>query len=183
MNITKTIATLGSVFCLALAGCGETESDSGSDTTSGQQGTSTGPTWLVADSPAEWEEVGAAKQTAQAGETITLRGRIGGRAQPITSDSPAFVIMDVSIPSCADIEGDNCAQPWDYCCEPSESIVANSATVIVLDEDGNQTGTDLRGAGLEPLDVVIVTGTVDARPNESVLTVRATGVHKVADAG
>jgi hypothetical protein len=71
--------------------------------------------------------------------------------------------------------------PWDYCCETPETITANSATIIVLDQDGNPTGSDLIAAGLEPLDEVIIVGTVDARPNQSVLTVRATGVHKRTD--
>lgn len=182
MMNTKTMTVgLASVLCLALAGCNDQDAETSSG--NGAQSSANDSAWLAPDRPAEWIEVGAAKQTVEAGETVTLRGRIGGRAQPITADSPAFIIMDVSVPSCADIEGDNCSQPWDYCCEPAESITANSATIIVLNESGDPTEADLIGAGLQPLDEVIVTGTVDARPNQGVLTVRATKVHKVAQAG
>ncbi len=178
-NAIRITACLAVTALLGLSGCG----DQATNNTPSASGAGATPSWLMNDRPSEWLEVGAAKQTVEAGQTVTLRGRIGGRDNPIASDSAAFIIVDVSIPSCADIEGDNCPKPWDYCCEPRESLAANTATVIVLEEDGTHTGVNLIDAGFSPLDEVIVTGTVDARPNQSVLTVRATAVHRVARSG
>jgi hypothetical protein len=175
-NIVRISACLASTVLLGLSGCG----DQGTASNSSTSAATVTPSWLINDRPSEWLEIGSAKQTVEAGQTVTLRGRIGGRDNPISSESAAFVMVDVSIPSCADIEGDNCPKPWDYCCEPRESLAANIATVIVLDEDGTHTRVNLNDAGLSPLDEVMVTGTVDARPNQNVLTIRATSVHKVA---
>lgn len=178
-NAIRISACLAVATLLGMSGCDDKAASNGSSANSA----AATPSWLMNDRPSEWIEVGTAKQTVEAGQTVTLRGRIGGRDQPIAADSAAFVIVDVSIPSCAEIEGDNCAKPWDYCCEPRESLTANTATIIVLDEGGTQTKFNLIEAGFNPLDEVIVTGTVDARPNESVLTIRATAVHKVAQSG
>lgn len=178
-NVFRITVCLTASALLGLSGCND-QSTNGSSSASTTAGT---PSWLMNDRPSEWLEVGSAKQTVEAGQTVTLRGRIGGGANPISPDSAAFVIVDVSIPSCADIEGDSCSTPWDYCCEPRESLTANTATVIVLDEDGTQTAVNLIEAGFNPLDEVVVTGTVDARPNQSVLTIRASAIHKVAQSG
>jgi len=151
MNLLKPTVLALACSCIALTGCGNEQATETSTNDSTSRATD---------------------------EQIVLRGRIGGRDNPITAGSPAFVMMDVSIPSCADKEDDHCSIPWDYCCETRETIAANIATVIVVDEDGNQVDSDLAFAGLEPLDEVVVVGTVDARPNASVLTIRATGIHK-----
>ena len=136
--------------------------------------------WLLGEAPAEYREVAEAKQNAEAGEEIVLRGRIGGRLDPISGESPAFIIMDASVPSCADKDHDSCPTPWDYCCETPDSKAANSATIVVLDANGNPTDEDITAAGLAPLDEIIVVGTVKARPNQSVFEIHATGIHKRA---
>ena len=64
-------------------------------------------------------------------------------------------------------------------CEPRASITANSATVQLVDADGNPITADLTAAGFAPLDEVIVVGTVAARPSPEVLTIRATAIHRV----
>lgn len=154
---------------------------------SGGTGASTGQTqpasWLLTEAPESWEEIAAIKPTIEAGESVVLRGRIGGRVAPIAASSPTFVMMDPSVPSCADDPDDHCPTPWDYCCTDPKVISASNATVIVLDKDGSQTKLDLVAAGLSPMDEVIVVGTVDARPNQSVLTIRATGIYKVERSG
>lgn len=135
--------------------------------------------WRLADAPADARPVAEIKPTAQEGDTVTVRGRIGGRAQPLTADAPVFVMMDPAIPSCAEEAGENCPTPWDYCCEPRASITANSATVQLVDAEGNPIEADLTAAGFAPLDEVIVVGTVAARPSPEVLTIRATAIHRV----
>src|SRR5690606_34806163 len=88
----------------------------------GAGGAADSPAWLLTSAPDAPVDVGAAKQSASEGDTIALRGRIGGRSDPMSADSAVFVVMDPAIPSCADNPGDTCATPWDYCCEPQEVI-------------------------------------------------------------
>ncbi len=148
----------------ALAGCGESSSVSA--------GAGAEASWVLASEPEGALSVSAAKLTAVEGQTITVVGRIGGRVEPLSADSPAFVIVDLEVPHCGEMgEDDHCATPWDYCCEPTDNLRANSATVQILGDVGPVAG------GLEPMDEVVVVGEVGARPSPDVLTIRATGVH------
>ncbi len=167
-----TALTLVSLIAGSLAACGES-----STTSTGTQAPSTPPAWLLASEPADAISVADAKQKSAEGEAVVVRGRIGGRKAPISADSPVFIIVDLSLPHCGEDPDDKCPTPWDYCCEPKSDLAARSATVQIVDADGNAVAPI--GPSLKPLDEVIVVGSVGARPNESVLTIRATGVYRV----
>ncbi len=164
------------VMCAGLAGCGESGT---APATRGVSSASGSALWLVADEPEGARPVAAVKADAKEGDEVVVRGVIGGRVTPLSADSPVFIIMDTSVPSCADMEEDHCATPWDYCCETTASITANSATVQLVSADGSQLDTDPTAAGLKPLDEIIVVGTVGPRPSQEILTIRATRVHRV----
>ena len=51
--------------------------------------------------------VAEAKASAREGDRVAVRGVIGGRRDALSKDAGVFVMMDASIPSCADEEGDN----------------------------------------------------------------------------
>jgi hypothetical protein len=137
------------------------------------------PAWLLASAPESPAEIKAAKQSVAEGDQVTLRGRIGGRSEPITKGAATFVMMDAAVPSCADNPDDACSTPWDYCCEPAEVMEANSATVQLVDASGAPIEADLAALGVEPLDEVIVVGTVGPRPAPGVLVIKATALHVV----
>lgn len=137
------------------------------------------PSWLIAEAPEGAVGVAAVKAEATEGQSIIVRGRIGGRKDPISTEAAVFIIMDESVPSCAEIPGDTCPTPWDYCCEPSENLTANSATVQIVDEHGHALRLDVRRHGLAPQDRVIVIGTVASRPTQETLVIRAQQVHKI----
>ncbi len=169
----------GSVLAagLVLAACGR----SGSKQAAAPAGAP--PAWLLASMPEGAVTVGQAKPGAKEGDAVVLRGCIGGREDPMSKDAAVFIMMDPSVPSCAGMEGDACKTPWDYCCESPETITANSATVQVVDAAGAPLAIDLTRHGLQPLDEVVVVGTVGPRPTPEVLTIRATRVHRVGRAG
>ncbi|HRQ72019.1 MAG TPA: hypothetical protein PLU35_03230 [Phycisphaerales bacterium] len=167
-----TALTIIALLAGSLAGCGK----SGTSST-GTQAPSTPPTWLLTAQPADALSVSDAKKQAAEGQTIVVRGRIGGRKSPISADSPVFVIVDLSLPHCGEDPDDKCPTPWDYCCEPKSDLAAQSATVQIVDAGGNTVPAI--GGSLKPLDEVIVVGAVGARPTEGVLTIRATGVYRV----
>ncbi|MHC4776547.1 MAG: hypothetical protein ACYTBR_14950, partial [Planctomycetota bacterium] len=135
--------------------------------------------WLLADMPADAVPVLQAKQTAREGDQVVVRGRIGGRSDPLSHDVAVFVVMDPALPSCRD-RGGPCKKPWDYCCETTETITANSATVMLVDDAKTPMAVDLGGHGFEPLDEVVVVGTVAPRPNEAMLVIHARKIHRVS---
>lgn len=171
----STIATGLTLAAVTFTGCGRSES-----TATAEKGPpETGPAWLLTAAPDSAVEIAAAKQSAAEGDQIVLRGRIGGRRDAMSADSATFVMMDTSIPSCADDPDETCPTPWDYCCEPKEVREANNATVQIVDATGAIVTTDLTSLGIDPLDEVVVVGTVAPRPTPGTLIVRATAIHRV----
>lgn len=171
---TTTIALTTSTI-LMLSGCSESASTPQSDASStGSTNQTTAHAWVLTSAPGGEVSVTEAKSNAEEGDQVVIRGRIGGRKAPISADSPVFTIVDLELEYCGQTTDDKCGTPWDYCCETPSTIATNSATVQVQGD-----AIDLAGAGLEPLDEVILIGTVGPRPDEQVLTVMATGVYPV----
>lgn len=173
-RITTTALTAAAL--LSLAACSESsnapQADAGASTPSDQPAAHA---WVLADAPRGDVSVTQAKSTAAEGERIVVRGRIGGRHEPMSAESPVFTIVDLDLEYCGQhTDDDHCNTPWDYCCETPGTITTNSATVQVQGE-----GVDLVGAGLKPLDEVVLIGTVGPRPDERVLTILATGLYRV----
>jgi len=174
MTARRTVSAALVAASLFTAACSEQQPEAQTSTAS------TRPAWLLVAAPEGAQSVNDVKATAAEGDRIVLRGRIGGRAEPITEGSPVFTIVDLSLPYCGQEAEDGCPVPWDYCCESPETIASNSATVQVVDEAGRPITHDLYRQGLNPLDEVVVIGDVAPRPSENVLTVRATGVYHAA---
>ncbi|GAB4546321.1 MAG: hypothetical protein Tsb0013_05070 [Phycisphaerales bacterium] len=137
-----------------------------------------GPAWLLTEQPADEQGVNIAKAFAQEGDSVVIRARIGGRVEPMAPGSPAFTVVDLSLPYCGQLTDENCPTPWDYCCETPETITANAATVQLVDDDGQPVSDDPTKS-LSPLDELIIVGTVGPRPNPDVFLIRATGVYRV----
>ncbi len=133
--------------------------------------------WLLAEMPADAVPVAEARLTAQEGDEVVVRGRIGGRREPMTTGRGVFVMIDPAIPHC---ELGKCKAPWDYCCETPESIATNSATVKLVDDGARLISVDLGEYAIEPLDEVVVVGTVGPRPNENVFVIHATKLYRVS---
>jgi hypothetical protein len=176
---------LSSLALVATLGLGLTACSGGEESASTAGGGGAGDSSAMATAdimlaalPENAMDVAAAKPTVAEGDAITLRGRIGGNRAPMTGESGIFLMMDPSLSPCPPDEG--CPTPWDYCCETPDSKLANNATIQLVGADGNALAADFAALGLEPMDEVVVVGTVGPRPNTDVLIVRATGVHKVA---
>ncbi len=152
---------------IALGGCGDSPAPPGArvDTS-----------WLLAEMPAAAIPVAEAKRTAREGDEVVVRGRIGGRREPMTAGSAVFVMIDPAVPHC---EIGTCKAPWDYCCETPESIATNSVTVKLVGDDGTLIPVDLREHAIKPLDEIVVVGIVGRRPNEGVFVILATGLYRL----
>ena len=179
MNTTASIALALIAGCaLALAGCNENSSTTSTGGSSGAAPTSSA--WRLASMPEGTVNVRQAKDTASEGDTVAIRGIIGGRKDALATDTATFVMIDEAVHNpCVADEDDHCPTPWDYCCTPVEDRQANMATVQLVDENGAPMEFDLSAQGISPLDEVVVVGTVAARPSPQILTIRATGLHRV----
>lgn len=174
---TAHILTVATLTILTLAGCSEssdpTKQAGDATTTSTDR-----PNWLLTAQPQTPQDIKAVKATALEGDTVTLRGIIGGRLEPLATDAAVFVMMDVNLHNrCVAADDDHCPTPWDYCCATSEDITANSATVQIIDSDGAPVEANLRDFGIEPLDTVTVVGTVQPRSSTEVLVIKATSIY------
>lgn len=181
IHTTLVVALLGAAG-LALSACGG-QSDSEASTKEGAKATQASvgagtPSFLIETEPAGAVGIEEAKKSAKEGDAIAVRGRIGGSVNPLSAESAVFMMMDLSEKSCDQLHADQCPTPWDYCCTPRDRITALSCTVQLVDESGNPLAVDLDGSRLEPLDEVVVVGSVAPRPNEKVLVIKATGVYR-----
>ena len=172
----KALTTLAVVSLALSVGCSESTESTG---TASAGGADTALAWLLASAPEGVVDINATKQTAVAGDTVTLRGIIGGRVEPLATDSAVFVMMDVNLyNNCTALNDDHCPTPWDYCCATPEDKLANNATVQIVDAAGVGIAANLRDHDINPLDTVVVTGTVDPRPSTDVLIIKATSIYK-----
>jgi hypothetical protein len=168
---TLTLASITTAFA-CVAGCGQ-------GTPATDAASASPPAWQLAQAPSDAIGVADAKASATEGETIAVRGIIGGTVKPLSSDSPTFRIVDTGLFNVCTADDDHCPTPWDYCCATQDDVRANSATIQIVDASGAAVTDDLTANGLEPLDEIIVVGTVAPRPDEQILIVRATGVFTV----
>jgi hypothetical protein len=176
---------LGSIALFIAWGCEQKSATSSQSSPSGGNGSSAQQkaspalpaTLFLTAAPADARDVKAAKTGLKVGDEVTLRGRIGGSSQPFVDGRAVLTIVDKALPACSDNPDDNCATPWDYCCESRADILANSATVQVVDQAGQPLKIGLENAqGLNPLREIVVVGKVAQRDDAGVLVVNATGL-------
>src|SRR5688572_703401 len=123
-------------------------------------------------------ELAAAKKSAKPGDEVIVRGRVAGQMEPLAPNRAILTLLDGSVKTCEQVPGDGCKTPWDACCEPRESLQANTATIQIVDADGKPLKTTLRGAhGIEPLKEVTVVGKVKDSGGANTLVIDATGLY------
>lgn len=143
------------------------------------------PDLFVLTPPEGARGVGAVKADADATGDVVIHGRLGGRKEPFVDGFAVFLLADVSMSPCG-AESDNpcCATPWDYCCEPRESLAAKTATIQVVGANGKPLRTSLEGQhGLKPLKEVTVAGKVAQRDDAGTLVINANRIHVKASGG
>ncbi|MCA8961229.1 MAG: hypothetical protein KDC38_11980 [Planctomycetes bacterium] len=128
--------------------------------------------------PTDVTSIADAKSHAKVGDTVVFKARIGGREAPFVENRAIMLVVDPEIPSCAELHGDSCPTPWDYCCEPEDNLKANTATVRFVDADGKPRKVSIENQhGLEPLVSITVIGKVAEKDDAGSLVVDATGVY------
>ena len=116
---------------------------------------------FVTEAPKDPKDVAALKKSAKKGDTIVVRAKVGGRAEPFAKNRAVFTVADRALKSCDENPVDTCPRPWDYCCESPESKKANLATIQFTGSDGKPLKVGAQSAGgLEPLALVVIEGVV-----------------------
>ena len=179
MKPTELIYAATAAVALALmASCGGGGEDK--NTNNENNNGSAFPASLISDKPMEGAiGVVAARKAGKSGESIVIRGKVGG-VDPALSDAAAiFVLADEkAITSCDDIPGDECPTPWDYCCADPDEKKASIATIQIVDADGKVIRKGLRGlGGIKELSHVIISGTVNDKSTAENMIVNATTIH------
>ncbi|MFM7260363.1 MAG: hypothetical protein ACKO3W_07135 [bacterium] len=129
---------------------------------------------FVDTEPADAKCVSVVKRDAKKGDTVVIAAKIGGRAEPFVKNRAIVIVADRCMKSCDQIPGDTCAKPWDYCCEPPESLKANTMTLQFTGDDGKVLKTGAQGVhGLEPLALVVIEGVVTEKDDKGTFVVRA----------
>lgn len=127
--------------------------------------------------PEKGQFVADVKKDAKKGETVQVRGKIGGSMHPFVGGRAVFTIVGNGIRDCSAKDDDHCKTPWDYCCDTRKDIAAQSATIQVVDAAGKPIKLDMKGVqGLKELSDVTVVGTAVVADGKS-LVVQATGVY------
>ncbi len=133
---------------------------------------------MLSSAPADAKPLGEVKKSAKKGDKVTFVARVGGTKHPFVDGRATMIVIDSSLAACDALEDDDCATPWDYCCEPRESKTANSATVQIVGDDGKPLALSLKGqGGIEELVTITVVGVVTEKNDEGLMVVNASGVH------
>ncbi|MGB7160400.1 MAG: hypothetical protein WBD40_20195, partial [Tepidisphaeraceae bacterium] len=122
-------------------------------------------------------ELAAARKQAKPGDEIIVRGRIGGSKDPLAANRAILTLLDSAVPTCEKSPMDTCPTPWDACCEPPETLAANTATIQVVDATGRPLKTGLGGVnGIEPMKELVIIGRVKGQ-EANALIIEATGIY------
>ncbi|MBI4961793.1 MAG: hypothetical protein HY913_00815 [Desulfomonile tiedjei] len=128
---------------------------------------------FIAAAPPNAIDVGDARKSAVEGKPIVVRGQVGGLAKPFADKYAMFVVCDKRLAVCPS----GCANPTDFCSVPREQLMANLATIQVVDQKGLPLKLPLQGLnGLRPLSEVVIQGTV-AKTDNNVLIVNAHNIY------
>ena len=168
-----------------ISGCGgESNATKPADAKSAPAAAATLPAGLFVeeDLPAG-RSVGELKADANATGEVVVHGRIGGRVEPFVNGAAVFLLADANMATCNESHEEACPTPWDYCCEPRDSLMGNVATIQIVDANGKPLRLDLAGQhGLSPLAELTIVGDV-AQRDGGALVINARKIHVKPNAG
>jgi len=172
------LCALGFAIAITAGGCDRKQSTPAKPAPSSSASAAALPAnILLTAEPADAKTVEELKGQVGVGDTVAIRGRVGGSREPFVAGRAVFTIVGPGLKACSETPGDNCSTPWDYCCEPPKDIAAHLATVQVVDAAGATVKADVKGhGGIKELSDVIIVGKV-AEADATSLVVSATGIY------
>jgi hypothetical protein len=128
---------------------------------------------------ADAKPIHLARTTAKPGDGIVISGLIMGREKVFVDGRASFLLGDPEkMKPCNEMPGDECATPWDACCDSKEVKRGNIVSIQIVDGEGRVLSGGLKGVnGLKDLSAVTISGTVDQNSTAENLVVNATMIH------
>lgn len=166
-------------LALTLASCTKKEAEATATPQQGSQSDTNIAQLLLKEAPQKAVGIFELRKSAKPGDTVTLTGAVIGGDQVFVKGRAVMIVGDpTKLTSCDRHPGDNCATPWDVCCDDPEVIKNSILTVQVVDSTGRPLKTNLKGInGLKELSRVTITGTVTKNSNASNMLINATGIY------
>lgn len=185
MNL-RAVLLFSVLLAVAIAGCSkESKNNAGTPATqpSKSSASNANDPWasiLVTSPPPNPKSVAEVRTDETITDEVVVTGRIGGRKKPFVDGVAMFILADAGMKTCDELHGDACPTPWDYCCEPEDSLKAKIATVQVVGADGKPLAVAMPPQ-LVPSAYVTVTGRIGQR-SENGVVINATRIY-VAEKG
>jgi hypothetical protein len=169
-------SVLSASLLAVLAACTQESSSTPSTSSSSPSASNAAlDAYYAATPPADAKPVLEVRKAAAPGDQVVVKGR----AKDFVDGRAMVTLVDASLRACSDpgdAMGDACKTPWDYCCIESDEVAASSATIEIRDASG-VVKHGLQGFhGLDHLDTVTVSGTVE-KDEAGNLTVVAKNLH------
>jgi len=167
------------VLALSLASCSDKQEEAQASTTS--ESASGLASLLVTEAPADALSIAKLRTTAKVGDEVVFSGKIIGNSTVLIDGRAIMVMGDPQkITSCDLMHGDNCATPWDVCCDDHDVIKNSIVTVQVVDADGKPLKQGFRNVGgIKELSNLVVRGKVAEGSNEANMLINATSLFVV----
>jgi hypothetical protein len=168
---------LGVATALLLAGCGGGENEGATSGTGGGGQEKLPENLFVAQPPSGVQTVEEIKAQASQGDGVVVRAVVGGRKNPFVEGRALLTAVDASLPNACTRPGHGCPEPWDYCCADREKLAASMVTIQIGRADGQLLAAPLsQGGRIEPMDTLVVKGTVARQPTAESLVVSASEI-------
>jgi hypothetical protein len=181
MNPKHTIRLTAAVAALALSatGCGKAPTSE----TSAPATTEAAPAALAAvfhpvAATSTVKPIPELRTQVSPGDSVVLEAKVMGTETPFVDNRALFVVGDEgTLTSCDLREDDHCKTPWDNCCDDPDALRAGTATIQVVDGEGNVLKHGIRGVnGLKELSRVRIEGVVAPQSTADALIINATGI-------
>ncbi len=171
MKIKQTIMT---ALTLILASCGDSK-----ETTSTETKKDLLPKTLMTQvAPAEAKNVTVAREMVKANEPITVTGTIGGVKAPFVDSRASFIIADHTTMKACGTTCTTCPTPWDFCCEPPETLQKSIVSVQVVDANGKVIKQGLKSySGLTENQVVTISGKFSKNSSKNLILINAEKIY------
>jgi hypothetical protein len=179
-TIRRTLVITGMLFVWGTQGCDRPEETTPSPAKSTPKAAAAvlpDTLWAKA-APSGARGVAEIKADATATGEVVVKGRLGGRVDPFVQGAAVFLLTDLKVKHCGELHGDACKTPWDYCCEPKESLAASRATIQIVDANGKPFLVNLKGQhGLDPLAILTIAGDVTSRDAGGTIVINARSIY------
>lgn len=128
--------------------------------------------------PGEILPIPELRKAVQPGDAVILEAKVMGTVTPFVDNRALFVVGDEGTLISCDLRGDDhCATPWDNCCDDPKAVREGTATIQVVDGEGNVIKHGIRGVhGLKELSRVRISGVVAPQATPEALIVNAKAI-------